>query len=151
MYRIGILVLIDEHIAKLVLVFVQYIRKAVQQLKHFQQQVVKIHGAIAKAALAIGSIDASDFRFLRAHIFLLNGGLLCIYIWIDQGVLRPGDSASYGSRLIFFIIEPQLTNHCFDYRSTVFCVVDGEVGRIAQVPCFRAQDAREYAVKGAYI
>ena len=86
LYRVGILVLIYQHILEFMLILVQYIGKPLQQFIHFQQQIIKVHRAVFEASLAVGGVYFSDFRFFCTGIFLLNIAVRRIIFRIDEGV-----------------------------------------------------------------
>ena len=67
---IGILVLIYKNIPEAVLVFMQHIRKPVEQFIGFKEQVIKIHRTGFKTAVYIILIDLTQPGLFRHSICL---------------------------------------------------------------------------------
>jgi hypothetical protein len=63
--EVGILKLIYQYVLKFVLVLIQHIRKALQYLVRFEQQVIKVHCATLETAVAVFGIDAGGLRSAR--------------------------------------------------------------------------------------
>ena len=136
LYRVGILVLINQHILEFMLILMQYIRKPLQQFIHFQQQIIKVHRTVFKATLAVGCVYFSDLRFFCTGVFLLNIAVLRIIFRIDEGIFGGRNARPYSGWLILFLIQPQLFCYGFNYRSAIVGIVNGKVGGISQVPGF---------------
>ena len=71
---VGVLVLVDQQVAKPFLVFCQGLWKAGKKFVGLEQQVVKIHGARPKAALHVLAVDFAQLGHSGRGILLLEVG-----------------------------------------------------------------------------
>ncbi len=75
---VGILVLIYQDVLEAVLILRQHFREARQQLVHLEEQVIKIHCAVAEAAIRVALVNLADHRAAAAGIFRLDCRMSCL-------------------------------------------------------------------------
>ena len=142
--RVGVLVLVDEDIAELVLVVFPDFRLLFEEFDRVEDHVVEVHGVrlheeflIERIALRVpGRADVP----LRLLLILLRGQEAFL------GVADRGQDLLVGHDLVVDVQEP-LT--LFHGPLRVIGVIDGEVRRIAEAVAVAAQDAGTDGMEGA--
>src|SRR5690606_1324678 len=128
--KIGILILIDHEVFKLVLVFMQYIGKLPKQHVRFKQQIIKIHGARFVTTLGIRKVDLSQLSTSIGKIFCLYLFVTGILLCRDQVVLRRGDPVIYKIRIVQLVVQLHLLQDTANKALAIICIVNGKIERI---------------------
>ena len=125
MQVVGILVLVDEHIAELSLIVGPNLFKALEEPDGVEDDVVKVQGVGLPQPALILHIHIGNFRqpkiLRRLALSQVVGGQL-------HGVLGPGDVSQHrpGGKLL--VVHVQVLEDILDDPQGVVGVVDGEGG-----------------------
>ena len=139
---VGVLVLVDEHEAERLLVVLEPVGIALEQLDGLHEQVVEVHRVHLGVALLVELVGVG--RHLREAAALLAelGGP-------QQLVLGVADLAADRLRRVPLGVDVQLHHAALDEPAAVVLVVDGERALVAHALGLAAQQARAHAVERA--
>ena len=142
---IGVLILINEHIAKLLLIIVPDIRILLQQPHTEIKQILKVHGIGILEPPGIGSADlggavAAD---VAAETLLLH-----ILLGRKHGILIPGGSTQHSLGRVELLVHVQLLQQPLHHGHAVGGIVDGKVLCKTKPVGVPAQDAGAGAMEG---
>ena len=122
--HVGVLILVHHDIAPAVLVTLQNVRVAAQQLHGKHEQVIKIHRGVAAQGALIQGIDPG-YHFIEAKISRLAHER----VGIDQVILERADAPHDALRGIQFLVNLQVVQALFHQGELVGRVVDDELRR----------------------
>ena len=120
---IRILIFIDQHILKPILQLAQNLRMIPERLGGFQQQIVKIQGAVGRQQLLIFCIDAGDGLGEKVP------GALRIKVRRHQFILGIADGRMNGARREIRAGDIQHLQRIFNELRLIAAVKNGEVRR----------------------
>ena len=147
---VGVLVLIDQHKLKLLLVAGQHVGVVAKELIGIAKQVIEIHGVGLSATGHIALVDVAH----QGNVLLLvdpeSFGIGCVGLGRGQTVLCRGDTALHQAGLIDLLVELHLLEEGTDQALAVGGIVDGEVRGEAQHCGLGMKDTEEDAVEGAH-
>lgn len=138
--KVGILILIDQKVAKLVLVKLQHVGVIAEENIGIEQQVVEVHRTGPGTTAPIGLVYIADKGPLRLHVGLVQGGIGSIGRGGDEGILGVGDNSLHGSRFVDFVVERHLLDNCLYEAARVGLVVNRKVAREAYPLGMSTQD-----------
>ena len=147
---VGVLILVDEDVAELLLIAGQHLGRVAQQDVGLQQQVVEVHSAVALAALAVDVVDVAELGDLRLPVLGGEGRIGEVGAGGHEAVFREGDARGQRIGLIAVVRKVQLADDGFQQVLAVGGFVDGERLRKADRLGVLAQDAREDRVEGSH-
>ncbi len=139
---VGVLVLVDEHVAEGALVVLQAVRVALEELDGLHEQVVEVHGVHRGVALLVELVHVGGHLGVPPALFAEPGGP-------QQLVLGVADLAADGLRRVALGVYVELLHAALDEPPAVVLVVDGERALVAHALGLAAQHARAHAVEGA--
>ena len=148
--EVGVLVLVHENVAELVLVLREYLREVAHQDIRVQQQVVEVHRAVLAAFARVQFVNVEELRNPLLAVFGLQRTVRLVGLRRDQVVFRLRDSGCDDVRLVGLVREVQLLDRELHEVFRVGRIVDRERRRVAQLVGFGAQDAGENRVEGAH-
>ncbi|CRH69242.1 Uncharacterised protein [Chlamydia trachomatis] len=112
--KIGVLVLVDEHIAKLLLIALQHVGVVAQQQVGVKQQVVKVHGSRNATTLAIAGIDFCRERTTAIAIFGHNIGIAGIVCRRKHGIFHHREARLQCRWLVELFVELHAFHNLLD-------------------------------------
>ena len=139
---VGVLVLVDEHVAEPAAVVLPHVGEGLQQVHRGHDQVVEVERVgLAQAALVVAE---------RLGVGLLEGvaRLLGGVLGIAQLVLLVGDPVEHGVGLVLLRVELEVAQHQRHQPLGVGRVVDREVGLEADPVDLLAEDPDAGGVEG---
>ena len=145
---VGILVLVNEDVAKLFLVIGPDLLILLQQMDRVEDDVVKIHRIGLPQAAIIAGVDLGD----AGHAPVAGGlGLLGELVRGLIFVLCVADDRENGPGLKFLLVQAEGLQHVLDDPFAVVRVVDGKAAGEADIQTLHipAQNADARAVKGS--
>ncbi|EMR02736.1 hypothetical protein ADICEAN_02153 [Cesiribacter andamanensis AMV16] len=86
LHHVGILKLIHQNVAEAVLVLVQHIGMVPEQHGSIKEQVIKVHGPGAKAALGVGLVDLAHAGLAGHHVFFGIQGVAQVFPIANKAV-----------------------------------------------------------------
>ena len=139
---VGVLVLVDEHMAERAPVAVQHFGEQLEEVDAAKEEVVEVDGVHAVDALLVEPVDVCG-RLLEERVHLEPVGLR-----VEQPILGVGDLALDAPRREALGVDAQLVGALLDQADGVGVVVDREAACVAQPVGVGAHDARAGRVKG---
>ncbi len=138
---VGVLVLVDQQIAHLVLPLLQGVRVVPEEVDRQQDQVVEVHCVVGLEAALVGGVEQG--RVGLQIVFRVGQSLL----WTDQIVFPGGDLPLGGlhHRLVAAVLLAQQILH---EGGRVLLIEDGEARFVAEPFQFPPQDVQSQGVKG---
>ena len=147
---VGVLILVHQNIAELLLVAGQHVGAVAQQDIGLQKQIIEVHRAVALAALAVDVVDVAEFGNLRLPVLGGVDRVGEVGAGRHEAVLGVGDARSQHVGLVLLVRKVQLADDGFDEVLGVRGFVDRE--RIGEADPFGVlpQDARKDRVERAH-
>ena len=142
---VGVLILVDEHIAELVLVVTAHVLKVPQQTHRVQDQVVEVQGVGLPEAALILHVDPGDLGQAEIPRLFALGQVLRSG---EHGILGPGDGGEHRPGGKGLIVDALVLQHILDHPLGVGGVVDGEGAVKAQLLDVPAQNLHAGGVEG---
>ena len=139
---VGVLVLVDEDVAKAVGVALADLGEQLEHVDGAHEQVVEVHRVHAVQLALVGAVDVGD-RLLEERADHLAVGL-----GVAQLVLGVGDLAADRGRGEALGVDPELVEAALDQPAGVGGVVDRELARVAQALGLGAQHPGARRVEG---
>ena len=139
----GILILVHQQVAVLVLVELPHVRVVGQQLHGLVDEVIKIKRAGFFQLFLVSCVDACGLGALHVSGVVCKGLLRA-----DQLILPAAHLVDGGFDGQKFIIDAQLFIHRFHYTLGIIGVVDGKAAGVADLFGPAAQDAHTGRVEG---
>ena len=141
---VGVLVLVDQHVAEALAVVGQHVGVLADQPHRVGQQIVEVHGAGPLEPSLVLPVDVGQLaleddprpRRVRLDVEALVLGRA------DRGVHRPGREA--------LGVEVEVADHITGQPHGIGLVVDGERRRVAEQLAVAAQDADAGRVEGGH-
>ena len=148
--EVRVLILVHQHIAEPVDIFLADVLMVAQQYEGLHQQVVEVHRVRLSAPLRVPIIYMAHHRPLvlrvvsrpRAHGILL---------WLQQVVLRHRYAVGHRCRLIRLVIQLHLFDDALHQRPRIRLVVDGEVRSEAYALRLRTEYPRKHRVECTHL
>ena len=144
---VGVLILVHQNIAELLLITGQHVGAVAQQDVGLQQQVVEVHRPVALAALAVDVVDVAELGNLRLPVLGGVDRVGQIGAGRHEAVLGVGDARREQVGLILFVREVQFADDGLQEVLAVRRFVDreriGEADPLGVLP----QDARKDRVE----
>ena len=137
--KVRILILVHEDVAKALLIALQHLREALEQLEHLEQQVVKIERVVVAQRLFIAGERVA--HLLRRALFAQQARR------VERMVLRVGDARGEHARGVDLVVERELAHDAPEQRLLVRIVIDRERALIAEPLDLPPQDARAAGVE----
>ena len=144
--HVGILILINEHIAEAALPVIPHILMLFQQGDGIEQEIVKIHGV---AGIQPAHILPVDLPHLLPVQIIGCLGITAVILGKNPVPLGTGNIGQDGSRRIGLFIHIVVLKDMADERKGVSSVVDGEITGEAQPVTVPAQNSHTGRVEGA--
>ena len=139
----GILILVHQQVAVLVLVELPYIRVFSQQLHGLVDEVVKIERTGLFQLFLVSCVDAGGLGALHVS------GVVCkCLLRADQLILPAAHLVDGGLDGQEFIIDAQLFIYGFHYTLGIVCIIDGKAAGVADLFGPAAQNAHTGRVEG---
>jgi len=138
--EVGILILINKHIAKKMTVFIQHIRTITKQNIRHQQQIVEVHRTRLTATTLITLVDITDQRHATLFVVFQNLFILLVGRTCDKRILGVRYTALHHVRLINLIIKLHLFHDRTQQALRVGSIVDGKIRREPDTIGFASQD-----------
>ena len=139
----GILILIHQQVAVLVLVELPHVRVFSQQLHRLVDEVVKIERTGLFQLFLVSCVDAGGLGALHVS------GVVCKRLLrADQLILPAAHLVDGGFDGQKFIIDAQLFIHRFHYTLGIVCIIDGKAAGVADFFGPAAQNAHTGRVEG---
>ena len=151
LHGVGVLKLIDQHIAEARSIFLPDVFVFMKQLPGEHQQIVEIHCIGLHTSLLINLIDFIKIALLIHVVALAQIHTRGIIAGRNKMVLGHADAGVHRRWFIDFLIKTKLLGDIFDQRTTIRLVVNGEIALIAHMLGLDTQDARKDAVEGAHV
>ena len=142
---VGVLVLVDEDIAELLLVELPDILVLLEEPDGVEDDVVKVQGPGGPELLLIRQVDVGDL--LEAEV-PLGPALVHIFGGQEHFILGPGDVTQDGPGLEGLLVHVQLLQALLDDPEGVVGVVDGKGGGEAQLLNVPAEDPHASGMEG---
>ena len=139
----GVLILVHQQVAVLILVEFPHVRVIGQQLHGLINQIVKIERTGLFQLFLVGCVDAGGLGALHVSGVVCKGLLRA-----DQLILPAAhlvDGSFDGQK---FIVDAQLFIYRFHHTLGIVGVVDGKAAGVADLLCPAAQDAHTGRVEG---
>ena len=130
---VGVLILVDKHIAELLAIACQHVRKVAEKDIGIDQQIIEIHCSGLPATLPVAAVDIPYGRHLCGKIALVRLLVGCVSRRRHQVVLRIGDACLHTAGLIGLLIKPHLFDDGTNQALAVRRIVDGELRRKADM------------------
>ena len=137
---VGVLVLVDHHLAELVRIPRPDVLGLLHQLDGLQQQVVEIERVTLLQRVQVVPVDLRDLFVARVPAPVEHFGAL-------HQVLRVTDAGEGGARLHERVVDVQLLHRLLDDRQLIGGVVDHEVARQADGGCLAPEQPRRQRVE----
>ena len=147
---VGVLILVDEHIAEILLVELKHIGMVAEEDVGLDQQVVEVHSSCLETAVPVVPVDNVQQWALGTCIVGEQFLVRAIHAWRNQVVLRIRDLRLHAVGLVDFVVELHLLDDGLDQGAGVGLVVDGKVGAKTQTTRFAPEYAAEERVEGAH-
>ena len=125
--KIGVLVLVYQHIAELVAIFLAHLGMLVKQQVRIQQQVIKIHGISLSAPLPVAAVYGMHLGHLCRIVRLAYLRTVSVCRRQHQPVLGVRDVALHGRWLVVLLVESHLFDDAFQQALRVSGIIDGKV------------------------
>ena len=138
---VGVLVLVDQHVAEALLVVGQHLGLATEELHRDHEKVVEVHGAGGQQPVLVLGVDICDLAVEQAP------GLVAEGVHADQLVLGLADQAVDRARGEALGVEAQVPDHVAREPHSVGLVVDGERRAVAETAGVPPQDAHAGGVE----
>ena len=139
----GVLILVHQQVAVLVLVELPHVRVVGQQLHGLINQIVKIERTGLFQLFLVGCVDAGGLGALHVS------GVVCKRLFrADQLILPAAHLVDGGLDGQEFIIDAQFFIHRFHHALGIVGVVDGKAAGVADLLRPAAQDAHTGRVEG---
>ena len=139
---VGVLVLVHADLAEAVLVALEHLGAAAQQLEGLDEQVVEVHGVgLGQAAVEL-AVDAGGGAVGRI-------GRARHLIRAHHRVLGRGDLGADRVERELLLVDVEVGHDGLDQAARVVVIVDGEVGSVAHELRVLAQHAHAHGVEGA--
>ena len=139
----GILILVHQQVAVLVLVELPHVRVFSQQLHGLVDEIVKIERTGLLQLFLVSCVDAGGLGALHVSGVVCKGLLRA-----DQLILPAAhlvDGSFDGQK---FIVDAQLFIYVFHYALGIVCIIDGKAAGVADLLCPAAQNAHTGRVEG---
>ena len=143
---VGVLVLVDEHIAELPLIELPHLVKLLEQTDGVENDVVKVQGACLPQPALVLCVYLGDLGQPEVPRPLALGQILVSQL---HGILCPRDVAQHRPGRKLLIIDSQVLQNILHHPQGVVSVIDGKGGGEAQLLNIPAEDANTGGVKGA--
>ncbi len=148
--KVGILVLIHQHIMEFLLILVEHIEVVTEEHIGVEQQIIKIHRTGTEGPCLVHLVDFGGLWPAAGFVFEHQFGVF--------GILFPADEAVFGGRnpgqnlvgFVGFVIQPHLLENATDKGLGIVAVVNGEVGRVVDFRGFGTQDLGEHRVERSH-
>ena len=147
---VGVLVLVHQHVAEVILIELQYVGMVAEQDIGIEQQIVEVHRSRLIAAVPVALVDFTHLGALGNGIVGHQFAVLDIHAGRDEVVLGIAYLAMYRVGLILLVVQSHLLDDSLDQGARVRLVVDGEVRAEANALSLTAQDATEERMEGAH-
>ena len=139
----GILILVHQQVAVLVLVEFPHVRVVGQQLHGLVDEVVKIERTGLFQLFLVSCVDAGGLGALHVSGVVCKGLLRA-----DQLILPAAHLIDGGFDGQKFIVDAQLFIYRFHHTLGIVCIIDGKAAGVADLLCPAAQDAHTGRVEG---
>ena len=144
--KVGVLVLIDQHVLELVHVLAAYVFMMFKEQIGLHQQVVEVHGISLTATLGIAHVDLGLLGLLGVEERAVDVGSRQ-----HQVVLGHRDMFADGSRFVDLVIESHLLDDTLHQRTGIGLVVNSKIGVIAYRLGLGTQYTGKDGVEGAHL
>ena len=143
LHPVGVLVFVDQDVAKSLLVKLQPLRCNLEQLQRLDQQIIKIERVILFELLLVMGIDFMDLLVQVAGVQFGK------FVRILVVVLGVGDPFAHQLRFQLFEIVTQLQHDRLDQPELIVGVIDDKVTVIAKQLDLTTQNLGEYGMESA--
>ena len=134
LHGVGVLVLVDQHVAEPVAVVLEHVGLGLEQLHGDGQQVVEVHRTGAVQAQLVLGVDLRDLAVVDV------GRLLPVGVEVDAVVLGSGDGRVHRSRREPTGVDVEVAQHVRGETHRVGLVVDRERRGVTQPLGVATQD-----------
>ena len=125
--KVGILILIDQNIAELILIAGQHLGVVAKQQESIEQQIIKIHCIRLPASFPIPAVDIADCRHLCRTVSFVGFFVIGITVRGDEMILGIGNARLHYSGFVYLLIEPHLLDDRAQKAFAVRRIVNGEL------------------------
>ena len=129
LYKVGILILINQHIVELRGIAFTNLRMLLEQQISIYQQVIEVHYSPLPAAFPVTQINIPYGRHLGSTVTLKNFRISRIGLRQYQMILRIADSTQYSPRLIRLVIQLHFLDDCLYQTFRIIRIVNGKMSR----------------------
>ena len=127
LYRIRILVLIHHDVSKALLIVIEYLRTAFEQLHRFHNDIIKIQCITLLQGVLIFSVN------LCRHTFAIIAYRLYLeFPYIHQFILGRRYFRQQRPLLIHLRVDVQTFADLFDHGLLIVCIIDGKICIVSQ-------------------
>ena len=147
---VGVLILIDEDVLELLLVFLTRFGTGIEQTEHVDEQVIEVHRVRGFESGLVEFVDGRQLIHAGFTIFAEQVGAHPIFAGTDPAVLRHRDTAEDVGGFVDLLIETTLFADRFDDRFAVGRIVDGEIAGKAELIREWTNEAGTDAMKSAH-
>ena len=147
---IGVLVFVYQQVAETGGIFLGHLRMLRKKHPCVRQYVIKIHGLGSQQSTVVGRVDVDHTRNHGTVVLIPEGAVGRIICRLHQRILGSADAATHQRRPVSLLVEPHLLDERAHKVLAVGCIIDGEVGAIADSGALHPQDTTEDAVEGAH-
>ena len=121
---VGVLVLVNEHVAEAASIMLCHLRVPLEDTHHFADEVVKIHGVGAAQLRLIIGVDLGHHHLELVAGFLRLGGSI---LRRDQLILQIGNSRGQGTRSELFQIQLHILGNLREQSPGIVRIIDGKI------------------------
>ena len=148
--KVGVLILVYQHVAELGGILLADGRKVAKKNVSIHQQVVEVHGIALSASFPIAAVDVVRRRHLGIAVGLHHGRVRRIGIGHHQVVLGVADAALDIARLVGLVVQLHFLDDALQEALRVGSIVDGEIGCKADGLCLDTENTGEDGVKSPH-
>ena len=148
--EVRVLILVDQNVAELVLVFFQRVGEVPEQDIDVQQQVVEVHRPVFAAFASIELVNVQKLGPPPLAVFGLQGGVRLVGGRRDQVVLGQRDAGRDVAGLVGFVAQVQLSDRGLDHVLRVGRVVDRVRAGVSEPVGLVPENAGEDRVKSPH-
>ena len=149
LYRIGVLILVNKYVTKLVGIFLDEFGVFLKQQVRLQQQVVEIHSIGCQTLAHIRTIYVHHLVTLGVGIVgVLLGGF--VLFGRNEVVFRTADAAAHRAEVIKFVIEVHILDDSLYNIFGIGGVVYGKILLIISAFDFPAEDFHKDGMERAH-
>ena len=123
---VGVLVLVDQHVAEALLIAGEHIGEGAEQLDGHHQEIIEVHGGGLEQTLLIEAINVRHL-LVKEAIALVGKGLV-----VDQLVLRLRDHRLHRPGREALGVDVEVFQDQIDQPERIGLVVDGEPRAVAE-------------------